>query len=177
MTTMSFILALTGPSGSGKSTVAAQLAKQLPKCVNIEADHIKHFIVSGFSYELNPDGTKKWSFDQWKLVGDSIGLLANNFLVAGYDVIINGYMDESGWSNLQKHVTLTHKIVLLPNLDITTQRDAERKGDLAMGSDMVRHHHEEFTDNTFYRDFIKFDTTPHSANETTESIAIILKTD
>lgn len=172
---MSFVLAVTGPSGSGKSTVATKLAKQLEKCVNIEADHVKHFIVSGFSYELNADGTKKWSFDQWGLVGDSIGLLADNFLTAGYNVIINGYIDEPAWSNIQKHITLTHKILLLPHVDITTQRDSERKGDLAMGDEMVKQHHIEFSDNNFYSDFIKLDTTDHSAAETVETILGILR--
>src|SRR4051812_44877857 len=107
---MSFVLAIIGPSGSGKSAVASNLAKQTEKCVNIEVDHIKHFVVSGFSYELTPEGTKKWNFDQWELVGDSIGLLADNFLKAGYNVIINGYMDEPGWRKLEGHVTPTHKI-------------------------------------------------------------------
>jgi adenylate kinase family enzyme len=41
-------LVITGPAGVGKSTVAEKLAKQLGHCVNIDADHIKHMIVSGF---------------------------------------------------------------------------------------------------------------------------------
>ena len=45
---MNFVLALTGPAGSGKSTIAEKLAKQIDRCVNIDADHIKHMIVSGF---------------------------------------------------------------------------------------------------------------------------------
>jgi cytidylate kinase len=171
---MSFVLAITGPSGSGKSTVANKLAKQLEKCVNIEADHVKHMIVSGFSYELQPDGTKQWSFDQWGLVGDSIGLLTNNFQAAGYDVIINGYLDEPAWINVQKHVTLTHKVLLLPDVPTATKRDAERTEDLAMGGEMVKQHHREFSENAFYSDFVKLDTTDHSASETVNSIRAML---
>ena len=74
-----FILAITGPSGAGKSTVGEKLAKQLDKCVNIDADHIKHMVVSGFYYDrANPEDEKEWGFNEWALVGESIGLLAQN---------------------------------------------------------------------------------------------------
>ncbi len=108
-----FVIAITGPAGSGKTTVADKLAKQLDRCVNIDADHIKHMIVSGFFFELNPDGTKKWGFNQWELVGDSIGLLAHNFQESGYSIIINGYLDEPAWEHIAKHVHFTHKFLLL----------------------------------------------------------------
>ena len=39
-----FVLAITGPAGSGKSTVATRLAKQIEKCVNIDADYVKHMV-------------------------------------------------------------------------------------------------------------------------------------
>jgi ribose 1,5-bisphosphokinase PhnN len=171
---MSFVLAITGPSGVGKSTVATRLAKQLEKCVNIEADHVKHFIVSGFYQETASDGTKKWKFNQWELVGDSIGLLARNFLDAGYDVIISGYIDEPAWPKVQKHVTLTHKVLLLPKVDIAVQRDGGREGDIAMGEEMVREHHQEFSSSIFYRDFVRLDTTDQTVDETVGKIQELL---
>lgn len=119
-----FVLAITGPTGSGKSTVAEKIAKKLDNCVNIDADHIKHMLVSGFyKDDTNPGG---WSFNQWGLVGDSIGLLAANFQIEGYKVIINGYIDEPAWTNIQKQVTITHKVLLLPDVSTVTQRDAGR---------------------------------------------------
>ena len=170
-----FVLAITGPSGSGKSTVADRLAKQLKRCVNVDADHIKHMIVSGFSYELKPDGTKKWNFNQWELVGDSLGLLARNFLDNSYNVIINGYLDEQAWLELQKHVILTHKVVLLPHIDMAVKRDSERSGDLAMGKSMVEEHHDYFSNNRFYRDFVKIDSTNHNTEETVHMIIDMLE--
>lgn len=155
--------------------MASKLAKQTTKCANIEVDHVKHFVVSGFTYELNPNDIKKWKFDQWELVGDSIGVLANNFQKAGYNVIINGYMDEAGWHSLQSHITLTHKILLLPHLDVIIHRDSKREGDLAMGSEMVQDHHTEFSENTLYKDFTKLDTTNHSVSHTVDAILDILK--
>lgn len=163
------VLAITGPSGAGKSTIGEELAKQLDQCVNIEADHIKHMIVSGF---YKDDSAGGWGFSQWGLVGDSIGLLACNFLNSGYSVIINGYIDEPAWTNIQKHVAFTHKVLLLPHLDALTSRDAGRREDVRMGAEVVSEHHKHFSTDEFLSDFMKLDTTNHSVDET---IAEILK--
>lgn len=169
-----FVLAITGPTGSGKSTVSEKLAKRVDQCVNIDADHIKHMIVSGFYYDLKSDGTKKWGFNQWGLVGDSIGLLARNFLDAGYSVIINGYVDEPAWTNMQKHVTVTHKVLLLPHVDTVAQRDLGRNEDVRMGNEAVNEHHQHFSSDSFFQDFIKLDTTEHSADETVSKVLEIV---
>lgn len=169
-----FVLALTGPSGSGKSTVATKLAKELPKCVNIDADHIKHMIPSGFSHEVQSDGSKKWSYHEWELVGDSIGLLATNFQARGFDVIINGYIDEPAWQAIEKHLTLTHKVLLLPELSVTQSRDQERPGDEPMGGDAVQEHHLHFSTDKFFDDFIKMNSTNHSVDETVGEIKKII---
>ena len=169
-----FTLAITGPTGSGKSTVAEKLAKQIDQCVNIDADHIKHMIVSGFYYNMKPDGTKKWGFNQWGLVGHSIGLLARNFLDADYSVIINGYVDVPAWTNIQKHVTFTHKVLLLPHLDTVTKRDVGRKEDVRMGDEAVNEHHVHFSNDDFFNDFIKLDTTDHTEEETVSKVLEIV---
>lgn len=165
------VLAITGPTGSGKSTVAEKLAKQIDQCVNIDADHIKHMIVGGF---YKDDSAGGWGFNQWGLVGDSIGLLAANFLDKGYSVIINGYLDEPAWANLQKHVSLTHKVLLLPHLDVVTQRDAGRKEDVRMGDAAVKEHHTHFSSDTSFKDFIKLDTTDHTVDETASKVLEIM---
>ena len=169
---MTLVLAITGPSGSGKSTVAEKLAKQIEQCVNIDADHIKHMIVSGFYKDDSPGG---WGFNQWGLVGDGIGLLAANFLKEGYKVIINGYIDEPAWTNIQKHVTFTHKVLLLPHLDAVTKRDEGRNVDVRMGKEAVKEHHKHFSSDGYFDDFIKLDTTEHSTDETVSRILEIVK--
>lgn len=167
---MSFVLALTGPAGSGKSTVAEKLAKQADRCVNIDADHIKHMIVSGFYKDDKNAGG--WSFSEWGLVGDSIGLLAANFLKESYSVVINGYIDEPAWTKIEKHLAITHKVMLLPELDTVTKRDAGRREDVRMGEKAVAQHHEHFSTDSFFNDFTKLDTSNYSEDET---VAKVLK--
>ena len=173
MSSTAFVLAVTGPTGSGKSTVSERLAKQVERCVNIDADHIKHMIVSGFyKDEKNPGG---WGFNQWGLVGDSIGLLAANFLKEGYKVIINGYIDEPAWTNIQKHLTFTHKVLLLPHIDVVATRDKGRSEDVQMGEDAVTEHHKHFSSDSYFEDFIKLDTSDHTTDETVNKILEIMK--
>jgi cytidylate kinase len=168
-----FVLAITGPAGSGKSTVGEKVAKKLERCVNIDADHVKHMIVSGFyKDENNPAG---WGYNQWELVGDSIGLLVANFLKEGYNVIINGYLDEASWPNIEKHAEITHKVLLLPNLDTLVDRDASRSGDAVMGKQAVTQHHDTFSNSSFYKSFTPIDTSNHTVDETVNEILKIIE--
>jgi hypothetical protein len=170
------VIAITGPAGSGKSTVGEKLAKQIGKCVNIDADHIKHMIVSGFYKDSqNPGG---WGYSEWGLVGDSIGLLAGNFQNKGFDIVINGYIDEPAWTNIENHLKLTNKFLLLPELGTVTQRDAGRKEDVRMGDKAVAEHHSHFSSDIFFSDFIKLDTTDHTEDETVSKVLeIVAKSD
>lgn len=170
-----FVLALAGPSGSGKSTVALKLAKQFEKCVDIEIDDVKHFIVTAFTSETSIDGVKKWNYDEWELVGDSVGLLAHNFRTNGYPVIINGYMTELGWEAAKNHVALTHKILLLPQVDETKKRDRKRSGDKPMGEQAVMEHHGYYSNSGYYEDFTRVDTTHHSVEDTVAEVKRLIE--
>lgn len=171
---MTFVLAITGPAGSGKSTIAYKLAHEIDTCTNIDADLVKHMVSSGFTVETMPDGSKKWGFNEWPLVGDCIGVLAQKFHEAGHNVIINGYIDVLAWQNVQKHITLTNKVLLLPKIGTVIHRDTLRHKDYVMGEKMVREHHEHFSSEPFFDDFVKIDTTDHTVEETAQTVKDLL---
>jgi hypothetical protein len=173
-----FVLALTGPTGAGKSTIGEKVAKRLERCVNIDADHIKHMIVSGFYVDdTNPDNANGWGFSEWELVGESIGLLARNFLDNNYDVVINGYIDEPAWLAIEKHVRITYKVLLLPHVNAVTERDAGRIADVQMGAEVVAKHHQHFSTTSFFKEFVTLDTTSLGIDDTVSDVlAIIGKT-
>ena len=165
-------MAISGPAGSGKSSVGEKVAKKLERCANIDVDHVKHMIVSGFyKDQSNPAG---WGFDQWGLVGDSIGILASNFAKEGYSVVINGYLDEPAWSNIQKHAQLTHKVLLLPQLETAIKQDAARLSDKGLGEESVKEHYRHFSNGRYYQSFKKLDTTNQSVEETVDAIVGML---
>jgi molybdopterin-guanine dinucleotide biosynthesis protein len=171
-----FVLAITGPAGAGKSTAAEKIAKQLDKCVNIDADHVKHMIVGGFYYDrASTESEKEWGFSEWALVGESIGLLAQNFQKHGFDVIINGYIDEPCRENIEKFVTITHKVLLLPHADTAVTRDAGRAEDVQQGEASVKRHHRHFSATASFKDFVRLDSTHLSVDETVSKILDTLK--
>jgi guanylate kinase len=169
-----FVLAITGPAGSGKSTVAYKLVHEIEKCTNIDADLVKHMVTSGFTHETLPDGTKKWGFAEWALVGECIGVLARKFYDSGHNVIINGYIDVDGWHNVEKQIKLIHKVLLFPEANTAIRRDTLRQAEYVMGEETVREHHDYFSTNKFYSGFTKINTTNHTANETTQEVKDLL---
>jgi broad-specificity NMP kinase len=162
---MSFIIAITGPTGSGKSTIAKQIAGNIQRCVNIDVDVVKHFIHNGFNYDDSPEGAA-----QWELLGTNIGQLAVNFKQAGYNVIINGYLNVPAWSKLQSFTTFDSKFLLLPDIDTILKRDGYRSAEDAMGEEAVKTHAAYFSTNPYFDDFIKINSTEHSVEETVAAV-------
>ncbi len=170
-----FVLALTGPTGAGKTTLAEKLSKQLPRCVNIDADYIKHMVPSGFSLELYDDGTENWKYNEWELVGENIGLLAANFQDNDFDVIINGYIDKSSWKEIEKHIRITHKVLLIPDLAVNHARNSQRAENNQMHQNDVERHHKYFSSDIMFEDFVKIDSSSQSVEETEQQIQAILQ--
>jgi len=158
-------IVVTGPTGSGKTSVSLALAKKLDKCVFIEVDHIKHMILSGF-YKQN----KQWLYSEWKLVGQTIGIMTNNFLANDFNVVIGGYMHSDGWTSLSNQVDITHKFLLNPSKEVIKIRDNERDSKYFMGEEAIQEHIEYLAINTVFEDFHGIDSTEQTVEQTVDEI-------
>lgn len=167
--TKPILIAITGPTGAGKSTTAQLLARQIDNCVNIDVDLVKHFIVSGFRYE-EPHG-----LDQWVLLGKNLGMVAANFQGQNYNVIINGYLREQAWTELEKYITFTHSFLLLPALDAVQKRNGGRKPEAQMDEDSVLQHYDFFSNHTYYTHFARIDSSNQTADETVAVIKSMIQ--
>ena len=74
---------------------------------------------------------------------------------------------------LEKHVSLTYKVLLMPHVDTITKRDANRAADVQMDAAAVAIHHNYFFTDVFFQDFIKLDTTSHNVDETVNEVVAV----
>ncbi len=166
---MNRIIAITGPTGSGKSTVAKALCKKFDKCVRLDIDRVKHLVESGFVYDDSEDGKA-----QWVLLTKNIIDLCNNFFNAGYNIIIEGYIDleSPGWPGIFSELGVPYRFLLLPSVDVVKSRDKMRQPDFQMGDRSVMKHHEYFSENPNAEklDFFIVDSSEESIDQTVEKI-------
>ncbi len=166
------VIVITGPSGAGKSTLARKLAVELDCAAVIDIENVNYMIANGFK-EIKADNESGLSFNKWNLAGDTIGLLASNFLDNNYQVIIHGHVTEELISSIENRVDITQKIMLLPNIASVVLRDKTRGNHLSMGEDMVRKHYEYFL-TSGWNEFIRVDSTNEDVSTTLEKIKAIL---
>lgn len=60
-------------------------------------------ILSGFYKESNEKGYTELLYSEWKLVGETIGIICNNFIRRVFNVVIGGYLDTKAWEELEKN--------------------------------------------------------------------------
>ncbi|WP_313892404.1 AAA family ATPase [Psychrobacillus sp.] len=124
------VFIISGPAGVGKSTTSKILAQQLVKSAHISGDTISYMPVSGYE--------KPWLSEQAKdLVWNNIVSLSNNFLDAGYDVIIDWV---AFWEDVQSYATEwivqgieVKYVILWADADIHVSRDLQRAASIQMG--------------------------------------------
>ena len=162
------LIALTGPTGSGKSTVAKALCQKFDKCVRLDVDRVKHFVVSGFLYDESMEGKK-----QWELCSKNVVDLAKNFYSEDYTVLIEGFFSKEEWEYVFAHLPETKPFLLLPNESVIIKRDKSRDPKWAMGEVAVQEHLKEF-ENSFYDDFNQINSSDTTVDETVEMICTYL---
>ena len=74
-----FIVIINGPSGVGKSTASHILSRGLRKCAHVDVGLLQHFIPASTTHPAHV-----------KLALLNASAVTNNFLAAGYRVIVDG---------------------------------------------------------------------------------------
>ncbi|WP_396129196.1 AAA family ATPase [Exiguobacterium mexicanum] len=84
---------ISGPAGVGKSTTARRLAQDMKKSAYVSGDDISHMAVSGRE--------RPWESEQANdLVWKNIVALTENFVEAGYDVVVDWV---SFWQDVKRY--------------------------------------------------------------------------
>ncbi len=118
------ILILTGPPAAGKNTLGAQIAKRLARGVVIDVDLLRAMVVQPhIAPWLGEAGMA-----QLRLGAKNGCTMAQNFVAAGYDVIILDVLtDETAAIYRNSLGSLAHQIVLLlPTLAESLRRNQQR---------------------------------------------------
>ena len=166
------VIVITGPAGSGKSSTARLLASELKTCYVIDIETINYMLVDGFKTRIE-DGGEVADFTKWELAADAIGVLTKHFTDNAYHVIIHGHVTKPFISRLERNTVITHKLLLLPEIDVVITRDHDRGSHLTMGEAMVRQHYQYFIDNNF-DGFVTIDSTNRSLSQTVFDIRDLL---
>lgn len=124
---MAKIFVITGPAGVGKSTVSNALAESLSKCAVLEGDEIYHQVKSGC--------IKPWlDGNHTKLMWKNMMMLAENYLDAGIDVVMNYIIYKDNFNlikeKLSKHEI--HFVILMAEKDTVFKRDLNRGAEFAV---------------------------------------------
>lgn len=143
------LIVITGPSAVGKSTVAKELCKKYKKCVRLDIDRVKHFVVSGFDY-----GDSKSGKDQWNLCTKNIIQLTKNYLNEGYTVIIEGVLGNAeNWQKIFKALKPKHKFLLLADKKDLFVRNNQRDLKFKMLRKDIEVHSKMFLEDFYLKNF------------------------
>ncbi len=124
---MAKLYVITGPAGVGKSTVTNHLSKSLLKCAVLEGDEIYHQVKSGV--------VKPWQEgNHVDLMWKNILCLAENYLVAGHDVIINYIIYKENFDKICERFSdfEINFVVLMANTQTIKSRDTLRGEEYAV---------------------------------------------
>lgn len=121
------------------------------------------------------DGEEDWPYSAWGLLGENIALLAENYMKHGHDVIINGWQEVEAWQEIEKRITIDHKVLLLPDIEINKKRDEGRTKEVKMGEKAVLRGHDYFKTTDHYQDFIVIDSSSKNVGQTVDRIIGLIK--
>ena len=128
------VVIISGPAGVGKSTTAKQLAQKMKRSAYVSGDDISHMTVSGRE--------RPWESERANdLVWKNIVAVTENFLEAGYDVVVDWV---AFWKDVKRYTAQwieqgveVRYVILWAEQDVHVQRDLHRPTDSQMGERVI----------------------------------------
>jgi len=125
---------VSGPAGVGKSTTAKRLVQNMKKSAYVSGDDISHMVVSGRE--------RPWESERANdLVWKNIVALTENFVEAGYDVVVDWV---AFWQDVKRYTAHwiaqgieVRYVILWANQDVHVRRDQHRPIDAQMGERVI----------------------------------------
>jgi predicted kinase len=127
---MNHIIFITGAAASGKSSVARLLAKQFPKSLHLQVDHLREMMVNGVDL---PRG-QEWSDEttrQFQWARSAASYMSQLYANEGVDVIIDDVCFPPEFAEQYRVLfqnSAVHRILLLPRPEALVERMQKRAG-------------------------------------------------
>ena len=141
---MNQVILLSGPPGAGKTSVAEALCERFDRMVHVEVDDLRHWVKAGYRHPWAGDHQ---AAEQLELAAREAAAIAREAIAMRYSVVITDvalpqqaalYRELLGRLPVPAHI-----VTLLPSLEVTLARDAERRTSIP---ERVRPLHRLFTD-------------------------------
>jgi len=141
---MNQVILLSGPPGAGKTFVAEALCERFDRVVHVEVDELRHWVKAGYRHPWAGD---RQAAEQLELAAREAVAMAREALAMRYSVVITDVALPQKASLyrelLDRLPCAAHIVTLLPSLEVTLARDAERRVSFP---DRIEPLHRLFTD-------------------------------